>query len=78
MMLSKTFLKPIFISFVIAFPIANYVMENFLEGYTFRINIPWTSFIGVGCVMIILVLLTVSYQSFQAAVKNPTESLKTE
>ncbi len=78
MMLSKTFLKSILISFVIAFPIANYVMENFLEGYAFRISIPLTSFIIVGCAMIILVLLTVSYQSFQAAMVNPAESLKTE
>lgn len=77
-MLSQAFLKPILISCVIAFPTANYIMERFLEGYAFRINITMTSFLLVGSIMIIIVLLIVSNQSYQAAVRNPVDSLKTE
>lgn len=78
MMLGRVFVKPVIISFVIGFPVANYVMEKFLEGYPFRVHIPWTLFLVVGCAMAVLVLVTASYQSLQAAMKNPVDSLKTE
>ncbi len=77
-MLCRDFLRPIVISFLLAFPLAYYLMERFLEGYAFRISIPALSFLVVGLVMTAFVLLIVSYQSLRVAVKNPVESLKTE
>jgi putative ABC transport system permease protein len=77
-MLCKDFIRPIMVSFLLAFPIAYYLMEKFLASYASRIAIPVISFIVVGSAMIVLVLVTVSYQSFQAAAKNPVESLKSE
>jgi putative ABC transport system permease protein len=77
-LLLRDFLKPVIISFVLAFPPAFYLMEKFLEGYVFRINIPILTFILVGVSMIILVLVTSGYQSLRAVGRNPVESLKTE
>lgn len=77
-LLCRDFLRPILISILLAFPLSYYLMARFLEGYAFRIDIPALSFIVVGMVMIVFVLLVVSYQSLLAAVKNPVESLKTE
>jgi putative ABC transport system permease protein len=53
-------------------------MDKFLEGYVFRINIPLLTFLSVAAIMAVIVVLTISYQSLKAAVKNPVESLKTE
>lgn len=77
-LLLRDFVKPVIISFVIAFPPAYYLMEKFLQGYVTRINIPVLTFILVAMVMIVLVVLTISYQSLKAAIKNPVESLKVE
>ena len=77
-MLCKEFLKPVWISFVIAFPIAYYFMQQYLEGFAFRISITAFSFLIVGGIMLTLVMLAVFHQSFKAAVKNPVEVLKTE
>jgi ABC-type antimicrobial peptide transport system permease subunit len=77
-LLFQDFFLPVMISFLLAFPLAYYLMEQFLEGYAFRIDIPVMTFILVGIATIGFVMLTVSYQSFQAAMKNPVESLKTD
>jgi ABC-type antimicrobial peptide transport system permease subunit len=77
-LLFRDFFGPVMISFLLAFPLAYYLMEQFLEGYAFRIAIPVLTFILVGIATIGFVLLTVSYQSVKTAMKNPVESLKTE
>jgi len=77
-MLCRDFIRPVMFSFLLAFPVAYYLMQKFLEGYAFRITISAFSFLLVGLIMAGLVVLTVSYQSFQAATRNPVESLKTE
>jgi putative ABC transport system permease protein len=77
-MLCRDFARPVLISFLVAFPLAYYLMVQFLEGYSFRITISAFAFVSVALTMMGIVLLTVSYQSFQAAIKNPVEALKTE
>ncbi|MBT1698671.1 ABC transporter permease [Fulvivirgaceae bacterium PWU4] len=77
-MLCSGAVRPVLISFVVAFPIGSYLMEEFLAGYAFRISVSAITFILVAAAMIGFVLLTVLYLSFLAAVKNPVESLKTE
>jgi putative ABC transport system permease protein len=77
-MLNRDFISPIIISFLIAFPLAYSLMTKYLEGYPFHISISVFSFVMVAFVMIIIVLLTASYQSFKVATKNPTDSLKAE
>ena len=77
-MLSKDFLKLVLISAVIAFPLAWYLMKNWLEKYAYRIEIQWWFFLIAGIMAVLIALLTVSYQSIKAALMNPIKSLKTE
>jgi predicted permease len=77
-MLSKDFLKLVLISAVIAFPLAWYLMKNWLQKYAYRIEIQWWFFLVAGVLACLIALLTVSYQSIKAALMNPIKSLKTE
>jgi putative ABC transport system permease protein len=77
-MLFRDFLSPVIFSFALAFPIAYYLMQKFLEDYSYRIIISVNSFMLVGFGMTLLVLMTISYQSFSAASQNPVKSLKVD
>lgn len=78
MMLCRDFIPSVLYSFLLAFPLGYFLMQKFLEGYTSRITISFASFLLVTAVMLMLVLVTASFQSFKAAQKNPVDSLKTE
>ena len=77
-LLSKDFLKLVFISIFIAVPFAWYAMQNWLENFAYRIEINWLVFVIAGIVASTIALLTVSYQAFKAAMANPVKSLRTE
>ncbi len=77
-LLSKDFIALVFISFLIAAPVAWYMMNNWLQNYTYRITISWEIFLLAGVLAIAIALITVSFQSIKAAVANPVESLRTE
>ncbi|MEO6731411.1 MAG: ABC transporter permease [Ferruginibacter sp.] len=77
-MLSVTFLKPIVIAMLIAFPLASYIMNQWLKNFAYKVNMDWWLFAIAGLVTIGIALLTVSYQSIKAAVANPVNSLRTE
>ena len=75
---SKDFLKLILIAGLIASPIAWYVMDRWLETYTYRIDISWWVFVLAVLSVILITLVTVSYQTVKAAIANPIKSLRTE
>ncbi|HEY0433445.1 MAG TPA: FtsX-like permease family protein, partial [Chitinophagaceae bacterium] len=75
---SKEFLVLIAIAFAIATPIAWYYMQQWLQGYAYRINVSWLVFIAGGIVAIIIALGTISFQAIRAARANPIKSLRTE
>ena len=77
-MLSKTFLRPVLLASLIAFPIAWWVMNKWLEDYEYRINISWWVFIIAGVSVLLIALITVSFQSIKAATANPVKNLRTE
>ncbi|MGN5954881.1 ABC transporter permease [Sphingobacterium lactis] len=77
-MLSKEFLILVITSCIIAFPIAYWAMDKYLEDYTYRINISWGIFILAGVGAILITLLSISYQSIKAAIANPVDSLRDE
>jgi putative ABC transport system permease protein len=77
-LLSKDFLKLVFISCIVAFPVAWWMMNNWLQDYQYRIEISWWIFLIAGMVAILIALLTVSFQAIKAAVANPVKSLRTE
>jgi putative ABC transport system permease protein len=62
----------------IAIPIAWWVMNSWLQEYPYRINISWWMFLLVSLIVILIALLTISFQSIKAALINPVKCLRTE
>ncbi len=77
-LLSKDFLKLVFISLLIAVPLSWWAMTKWLEDYTYRVSIEWWVFALAGILSILIALLTVSYESIKAAIANPVKSLRSE
>ena len=76
--LSKDFLKLVFISLVIAIPAAWMTAGKWLENYPYRISLSWWLFASAGILVIMIALITVSFQAVKAAMANPVKSLRTE
>lgn len=77
-MLSKEFVKLVFISILLASPLAWWVMHKWLEDFAYRIDIPWWIFLVAGLCATVIALFTVSYQAVKAAIVNPVDSLRDE
>jgi putative ABC transport system permease protein len=77
-LLSKDFLVLVAISALIAFPVAWYAMNKWLQDFAYRINMPWWVFIMAGIIAALIALITISFQAIKAAVANPVKSLRTE
>lgn len=77
-MLSKDFLTLVGISFIVATPIAWYLMHQWLQGYSYRINISIWVFAIAAFVTTLISILTVSFQAVKAALTNPVKSLRSE
>ncbi|MDM8159182.1 ABC transporter permease [Labilibaculum sp. K2S] len=77
-MLNKDFLKWVIIAFVIACPIAWYAMNKWLENFAYKTELSWWIFALAGLIAMGIALLTVSFQSWRAATRNPVESLRYE
>ena len=78
LLLSKDFLVLVFISLLIATPLAWYGMKQWLQNYAFRTEISWWIFGLSGVIAILIAIITVSFQAIKAAVSNPVESLRSE
>ncbi|MCR9286297.1 MAG: ABC transporter permease [Bacteroidetes bacterium] len=77
-LLSKDFLKLVFIALLIASPIAYYFMDTWLQDFVYRIDIQWWMFVLAGIAAILISFVTVGFQSMKAALANPVDSLKNE
>ncbi|MFH1194906.1 MAG: ABC transporter permease [bacterium] len=77
-LLSKEFTKWVILANLIAFPVAYYIMNNWLEDFAYRIYMGWWIFISSGVLALVIALTTVSYQAVKAATSNPVDSLKYE
>jgi len=77
-LLSKEFIKLVLIANVIAWPIAYFALNQFLQIYAYRISINWLTFVVIGASTFLIALLTVSTQAIKAALANPVESLRYE
>jgi putative ABC transport system permease protein len=78
LLLSKEYVIWVSISIIIACPIGWYVMDKWLQNFAYRINIFWWVFAIAGGIALLIALLTVSYQSYRAANKNPVDALRYE
>ena len=77
-MLNRYFIKWVAISFVIATPIAYYAMNKWLENFAYKTTLSWWIFALAGLLALGIALLTVSWQSWKAATRNPVEALRYE
>jgi ABC-type antimicrobial peptide transport system permease subunit len=77
-LISKEFLKLVLIAFVIAVPLTWWLMSNWLQKYTFRIDISLWLFGIIGVVVLLLTLAVVSLNTMKAAMSNPVKNLRTE
>jgi putative ABC transport system permease protein len=77
-LLSKDFMKLVVLSFCISMPLAYFAMNKWLQGYEYHTAISWWIFAASGLGILMVTLLTVSFQSLKAANMNPSKSLRAE
>lgn len=77
-MLYKDFVKWVAIAFVIATPVAYYAMHRWLQNFAYKTELSWWVFVLAGLLALGIALLTVSWQSWRAATRNPVEALRYE
>jgi putative ABC transport system permease protein len=77
-LLSKDFLKLVFLAIIIGSPLAWFFMSRWLQDFVYRINISWLVFMYAGIAAMLIALLTVSFQAIKTAISNPVKSLRTE
>ncbi len=77
-LLSKDFLKVVLVAVAIASLVAYFMMSRWLEGFAYRIDIGLRVFFFTGGLVLLIALLTVSFQAIRAALANPVDSLRSE
>jgi putative ABC transport system permease protein len=77
-LLNKDFLLWVLAAFVIATPIAYYFINKWLENFAYKTTLSWWIFVLAGVLSLGIALLTVSWQSWRAATRNPVEALRYE
>jgi putative ABC transport system permease protein len=78
LILSKDFLKPVVIAFILASPLAGWVLNKMLLNWDYHINLSWWMFALGGILALIIAVVTVSFHGIKAALTNPVKSLRTE
>ena len=77
-LLNKSFIRWVGVAFIIACPIVYVSMQKWLEGFAYKIAVSWWIFALAGVFTLVIALLTVSWQSYKAAMANPVKSLRAE
>lgn len=77
-MLNRDIIRWVMVAFLLATPLAWYAMRNWLESFAYKTTLSWWIFALAGLLVLGIALLTVSWQSWKAATKNPVESLRYE
>lgn len=75
-MLSRTYVKMIAIGCALAFPASYFLTSRWLEGFSYRIDVPWWMICLPGLIVLITTLLTIGGRAVSAAVANPAEKLR--
>jgi len=78
LMLNREFVKWVSIAFLIATPVAWIALHKWLEGFAYKTGMGWWIFALSGVAALVVALLTVSWQSWRAATRNPVEALRYE
>jgi putative ABC transport system permease protein len=77
-LLSNDFIKLVLVSILIATPVSWYAMNQWLEGFAYRMEIQWWIFVLAGLMALSIAVFTISFQSFKAALMSPVKSLRSE
>ncbi len=77
-MLSSEFVRLVIVANVLAWPVAYIAMNAWLEGFAYRVELGWATFILAGALAMAIALITVSFQAVRAATANPVEALRME
>jgi len=77
-LLSKEFVLLVLVANAVAWPVAWYIMHNWLENFAYRVDISWVVFVLSGALAFLIALLTVSFQAIKAALTNPVKALRYE
>jgi ABC-type antimicrobial peptide transport system permease subunit len=77
-LLSGEFLMLVFLSLLIATPVAWLAMSKWLQDYAYHTNVSWWMFGLAGVTALLITLLTIGFQTIKAALNNPVKSLRTE
>jgi putative ABC transport system permease protein len=77
-LLNKDFVKWVLVAFIIAMPLSWYIMTLWLENFAYKTDLSWWIFALAGLLALGIALLTVSFQSWKAATRNPVEALRYE
>lgn len=77
-LLSKDFLKLVFIALFIAVPLSWWAMNKWLDDFAYRIGIHWWVFVVAAIIALVIAFLTISSQAIRAAMMNPVKNLRTE
>jgi putative ABC transport system permease protein len=78
LMLNREFIKWVFISLFFALPVAWYSMHRWLRGFAYKTELNWGIFVLSAIMVIVIAIITVSWQSWRAATRNPVEALRYE
>ncbi len=76
--LSKDFLKPVVLGFIIATPLAGFVMNMVLTKLDYHITLSWWMFALAGAIVLLIAVMTVGYQAIKSALANPLKALRSE
>jgi putative ABC transport system permease protein len=78
LLVSRDFIKLVFIALIIAIPLALYVVNKWLEGFVYRIELKWWVFGLAGMMTLLIAFLAISVQAIRTALTNPVKNLRTE
>jgi putative ABC transport system permease protein len=77
-LLNKEFIIWVLVAFIIATPVAWYTMNRWLQNFVYKTELSWWIFLLAGIIAFGIALITVSWQSWRAATRNPVEALRYE
>jgi putative ABC transport system permease protein len=77
-LISREYVKLVLIANLIAWPVAGYLMNSWLQDFAYRIGLPWWAFVLAGSATLVSALAAVGIQSLRAATANPVEALRYE
>ncbi len=77
-LLTKNFMLPLILALLLAVPVSLHFLQQWLQNFTYHVSLSWWIFVLSGLLMILIMFLTVSFQTLKAASANPVDSLRDE